>query len=87
MIGIVTVADDGAQGELEIVHRTITGPLPPVCWNIAFGVELFGRNIPVPPLSMLQLPVPISGVLPPNPTVVLPAQMVCGPPAVAMVGG
>lgn len=82
---MTTVADESGQNPLEIVHCTITGPAPPVCWNIAFGVVAFGRKFPDPPLTTLQLPVPLVGVLPPNPGVVPPVQIVCGPPTVAVV--
>lgn len=82
---IATVADESGQNPLEIVHRTITGPAPPVCWNMAFGVVAFGRKFPVPPPTTLQPPVPVIGVLPPNPDVMPPVQIICGPPTVAVV--
>ena len=53
---------------------------------MALGVPLFGWNVPVPPLTTDQEPSPTVGVLPPRPSVVPEAQMVCGPPTVAEVG-
>ncbi len=41
----------------------------------------------MPPLTTDHVPVPTVGVLPPRPAVVPRAQIVCGPPAVAVVGG
>jgi hypothetical protein len=84
---IVTSAVESGHGALEIVHLTTIGPDPPVCVNVAFGVPAFGLNVPVPPLTTDQLPVPIAGELPPSPEVVPLVQIVCGPPAVAVVGG
>ena len=55
--------------------------------KVAFGVLALGLNVPAPPLDTDQLPVPVVGVLPPKPAVVPKAQIVCGPPAVAVVGG
>ena len=82
-----TSSVDAVQGEFEIVHRTVTGPVPPVWVNVAFGVVAFGLNVPVPPPTTLQLPVPLDGVFPPKPAVVPLAQIVCAPPTVAVVGG
>ncbi len=86
LIVIVTFATDGAHGGFEIVQARMTGPRPLVCVNVAFGVVAFGLNVPVPPLTTDQAPVPVVGVLPPRPVVVPSAQIVCGPPAVAGVG-
>ena len=44
-------------------------------------------NVPVPPLVTDHAPVPTEGVLPPRAAVVPRAQIVCGPPTVAVVGG
>lgn len=82
---MVTLAVDAVQGPLLIVHRTTTGPVPPVCVNVAFGNAAL-ENVPVPPLTTLQAPVPLVGVFPPKPVVVPFAQMVCAPPTVAVVG-
>ena len=43
-------------------------------------------NVPVPPLTMLQRPVPTTGVLPPNPVLVRMPQRFCVGPTVAVVG-
>lgn len=53
---------------------------------MAFGALAFGLNVPVAPaVTIDHVPVaPPDGVLPPSPAVVLKAQMVCGPPAVAV---
>jgi hypothetical protein len=80
---IVTLAADGAQGGFVIVQARRTGPAPPVCVNVAFGVEADGENVPVPPLTTDQAPAPPEGVFPPRPVVVPRLQIVCGPPAVA----
>jgi hypothetical protein len=87
VIVIVTVVLESGHGGFDIVHFNTTGPVPPVCVKVAFGVVAFGLNVPVPPLITHQLPVPTLGVLPPSPDVVPPEQIVCGPPAVAVVGG
>ena len=87
LIVMVTLAVEAVQGALLIVHRTITGPAPPVCVKVAFAVVVFGLKVPVPPLTMLQAPVPTDGVFPPSPRVVPFVQMVCAPPTVAVVGG
>jgi len=55
--------------------------------NVAFAVVAFGLNVPAPPLCTVHIPVPELGALPPRPAVVLKAQIVCGPPTVAGVGG
>jgi hypothetical protein len=83
----MTSAVDEPQPGLEIVHRTVIGPVPPVCVNVAFGADAFGLNVPVPPLTTDQAPVPTEGVLPPSPAVVPFAQIVWAPPTVAVVGG
>ena len=86
MIVMVTSSVDGVQEPLEIVQRTTTGPAPPVCVKVAFG-ELALLNVPVPPLTTDHIPVPLVGMLPPKPVVTPKAQIVCGPPTVAVVGG
>ena len=83
---MVTFAVDAVHGALLIDQRTITGPAPPVCVNVAFG-EAALEKVPVPPLTTLHAPVPVVGVLPPSPVVVPFTQMVCAPPTVAAVGG
>jgi hypothetical protein len=82
-----TFAVDAVQGAFEMVHRTVIGPVPVACVKVAFGVVAFGLKEPVPPLTTDHCPVPVVGVLPPRPAVVPPVQIVCGPPAVAVVGG
>jgi hypothetical protein len=53
--------------------------------NVAPGVVAFGLNVPVPPPTIDHMPVaPPAGVLPPSDAVVLNAQIVCGPLAVAV---
>src|SRR6185436_9558153 len=86
---MVTSAEDGVHGGLEIVQRStnVPGP-PPVCVKVALGVRLSGLNRPVkPPVTMDQTPVPTLGVLPPRPVVVSLRQRFCGPSTVAVVGG
>ena len=83
----VTLAVDGAHGGLEIVHARTRGPAPPVCVNVAFGVVAFGLNVPVPPLTTDHVPAPAAGVFPPRGWDDPRLQIVCGPPAVAVVGG
>src|SRR5436189_247106 len=82
---IVTVAEDAVHGEFEIVQRSTTGPAPPVCVKVELPLAAL-LNVPVPPLSIDHAPVPTVGVLPPSPAVVPSAQIVCGPPTVAVVG-
>lgn len=82
----VTFAVVAVQGTLLIVHRTITGPAPPVWVKVALGVPAFGAKVPVPPLTTLQAPIPTNGVFPPRPVVVALAQMGCTVPAVAKLG-
>ena len=82
---MVTFAVDAGQGALLIVHRTTIGPAPPVCVNVAFG-KVALEKVPAPPLTTLQAPVPVVGVLPPSPVVVPFTQIVCAPPTVAVVG-
>jgi len=85
---IVTSAVEAVHGALLIVQRSVIGPVPPVCVNVAVGVEALGENVPVtPPVTIDHPPVPEVGVLPPSPAVVPFTQIVCGPPAVAVVGG
>ena len=76
MIAIVTSAVDAVHGALLIVQRTRTGPTPVVWVKVAFAVLASGLNVPVPPLTTDQLPVPIVGVLPAKPVVVPSAQIV-----------
>ena len=83
---MVRLAVAAAQGALLIVQRTMTGPAPPVCVNVALGNAAL-EKLPVPPLTTLQAPVPVVGVLPPSPVVVPFVQIVCGPPTVAALGG
>src|SRR5581483_1584432 len=54
--------------------------------KVAPGVVAFGLTVPVTPaVTIDQVPLaPVGGVLPPSEAVVLPAQMVCGPPADAV---
>ncbi len=80
-----TSAVDGVQGALEMVQRTVIGPVPPACVKVELPEEAF-EKVPVPPLTTDQAPVPTPGVLPPREAVVPLAQIVCGPPAVADVG-
>jgi len=84
---IVTSANEAVQGGLEIVHLTTIVPGPLVGVNVAPGVEASGLNVPVaPPVCIVHRPAPEVGVLPPSDVVVAPLQIVCGPPAVAVVG-
>jgi hypothetical protein len=84
---IVTSANESGHGGLEIVHLTVIVPAPLVGVNVAPGVLAFGLNVPVaPPVTIVHVPVPEVGVLPPSVAVVLPAQIVCGPPTLAVVG-
>src|SRR5437868_5070947 len=85
-IVMVTSANEAGQGELEIVQRRTIGPLPPVCVKVALGVVAFGLKVPAPPLCTVHMPVPLVGVLPPSPAVVVHAQMVWFEPTVAVVG-
>ena len=86
LIVIVTSAVEGVHGALLMVQRTTTGPVPPVCVKVAFGVFAL-EKVPVPPLITDHAPVPVVGVFPPRPAVVPIAQIVCAPPTVAVVGG
>src|SRR3989442_11213928 len=65
----------------------VPGPLVGV--KVAFGVEAFGLKVPVaPPVTIDHVPVsPPAGELPPSPAVVLPSQIVCGPPLVDVGAG
>lgn len=81
-----TVALDAVQGLLLIVQRSTTGPVPLVCVKVEEPLAAL-LNVPEPPLTMLQAPVPTPGVLPPSAAVVLLAQIVCVLPTVAVVGG
>jgi hypothetical protein len=85
---IVTSANESGHGGLEIVHLTVITPAPLVGVKVAPGVIAFGLNVPVaPPVCIVHKPIPEAGVLPPSDAVVLPWQIVCGPPTVAVVGG
>jgi len=86
VIVMLTSACVEAHGAFVIVQRTTTGPAPVACVKVAFAVMLFGLKEPVPPLTTLQAPVPTDGTFPPRPRVVPNAQIVCGPPTVAVVG-
>ncbi len=71
---------------MEIVQRSVMGPVPPVCVKVELGLEEL-EKVPVAPPTTDQAPVPEVGVLPPRPLVVPPVQTVCGPPVEAVVGG
>src|SRR5204862_4288595 len=83
---MVTWAKESAQGGFAIVHRKTSGPAPPVCVKVELPA-CRSLNVPVPPLWIVQVPVPEDGELPPRLAVVPPGTMVCGPPAVAVCGG
>ncbi len=71
-----------------IVQRKVIGPVPPVCVNVAPGLEALGLNVPEPPVTTDHAPVALPvGVLPPRPVVEAFTQIVCGPPADAGEGG
>lgn len=75
LIVMFTLAVEATHGALLIVHRTSTGPVPPVWVKVALGDVAF-ENVPVPPLTTLQSPLPTVGVLPPRPFVVPFTQIV-----------
>jgi len=76
-IWTVTSANESGHGGFEIVHRSLTWPLPVRCVHVAFGVEAFGLKVPVnPAVAMVHIPVPEVGVLPPSGAVVPPGEMV-----------
>jgi hypothetical protein len=82
---MVTSANESGHGGFEMVHLSTIVPGPLVGVNVAFGVLAFGAKVPVaPPVTIVQVPVPDVGVLPPSPAVALPLQIVCGPPTVAV---
>jgi len=84
---IVTSANESGHGALEIVHLTTIVPAPLVGVKVAPGTAAFGLNVPVaPPVWIVHKPLPDVGVFPPSDAVVLLAQIVCGPPTVAVVG-
>ena len=85
MIVMLTFAKDAVQGLLLIVQRNAV-TVPEVWVNVAPGVVAFGLKVPAPPPMMLHAPVPTLGVFPPNAAVVPVVQIVCAPPAVAVVG-
>jgi hypothetical protein len=75
------------QGAVPVmVQRSTIGPAPPVWVKVLFG-SFASLKVPVPPLTMLQVPVPRLGVLPPRLVVPVFAQISWGPPTVAAVGG
>jgi hypothetical protein len=86
VIVIVTSAVESVQAPFEIVQRRTTGPIPPVCVKVAFGILALGLKVPVPPLTTVHIPVPLEGVFPPKPAVVPKSQIVCELPTVAAVG-
>src|SRR5204862_7990926 len=86
LIVMVTLAVDAVQGASLIVQRTTTEPAPPAWVKVEVG-EAALENVPVPPLTTLHAPVPVVVALPPRLVVVPFAQIVCGPPTVAVVGG
>jgi hypothetical protein len=79
---MVTVLTLGVHVPLEIVQlKTYVLPAVPVKVDVPLdGVP----NVPAPPLTMAQAPVPTVGVLPAR--VTLLPQTVCGAPAAAVVG-
>ncbi len=88
VIVTVTFAVAGVHEPFETVQRSVTGPVPVRCVNVALGVVALGENVPVPPLTTDHAPVaPPVGVLPPRPVVVPRAQIVWGPPTVAVGAG
>jgi hypothetical protein len=78
----VTVEEEAAQGAFEIVHSKVFAPIPnPVTPDAGEeGVVI----VPAPPTSV-HVPVPVRGVFPAS-VAVLP-HIVCGTPALAVVGG
>lgn len=86
MIVITTSAVAAVQGALVTVHLRVIGPAPVACVNVAEGEFTLGLKLPVaPPVTIDHVPVaPPAGVLPPRLAVVPKAQIVCGPPAVAV---
>jgi len=82
---MVTSAVEAVHGEFEIVQRSTIGPVPLVCVKVELPLDAL-LKVPAPPLTTDQAPVPTEGVLPPRLAVVPDAQIVCGPPTVAVVG-
>ena len=67
---IVTSSDESTQGGLTIVHlRTYVLPAKPV--NVLVGL-LAAVTFPPVPLTILQLPVPITGALAVSVVIVIP---------------
>ncbi len=64
------VLDDGAQGALDMVQASTYG-VPAVPLKVVAGDVAFAKDPPVP-LTMVQSPVPITGVLAARVTVVSP---------------
>src|SRR5215213_211737 len=85
---MVTATSAVASGHdvLDTVHLRVIVPVPVAWVNVAFGSLALGANVPVaPPVTIDHVPVaPPVGVLPPSPAVVPSAQIVCGPPALAV---
>ena len=81
-----TSAVAAVHGAFDTVQRKVITPVPVKCVNVAFGVVAVGLKVPVaPPVTIDHIPVaPPAGVLPPSPAVVPNAQIVCGPPTVAV---
>ena len=75
MIVKATSAVLAVQGLLLMVQRKAV-TVPEVWVKVAFGVVLFGANVPAPPPMMLHAPVPTLGVLPPRAAVVPVVQIV-----------
>ena len=75
MIVTATVAVEAVQGALLMLHRTTTGPAPPVWVKVELGDPAL-EKVPVPPLTTLHAPVPTEGVLPPKLAVVPFVQIV-----------
>ena len=88
LIVITTSAVASVHGALDTVHRRVAVlPIAPLVWvNVAPGVVALGLNVPATPAVTIDH-VPVAGavgVLPPRLAVVPRAQIVCGPPAVAV---
>lgn len=75
-----------AHGAFDTVHLRVIIPAPVAWVNVAPGVVALGLNEPVaPPVTIDHKPVaPPAGLLPPRLAVVPRAQIVCGPPTVAV---
>lgn len=73
------------QTPLLMVHRSTTGPAPPVWVNVEVGDAAL-LKLPVPPLTTVQVPVPKAAVLALNAALVLFAHTDISAPAKATVG-